>query len=123
MFCSCCAAGDIAKAAGRDYCMSCCIIPFCVGIIAPCWWSYDRQALAQRLNIVDPFSGSGECASIVINCYQCLSCSCSRSCSLHGCLLSLRTPARSTAPTPLSRFCVLSALPLSTSPSVCFLTL
>lgn len=73
MFCSCCAAGDIAKAAGRDYCMSCFIIPFCVGIIAPCWWSYDRQALAQRLNIVDPFSGSA-CLMFMCGCGSCLMC-------------------------------------------------
>lgn len=60
MCCPCCAAGDIARAAGRDYCMSCFVIPFCLGFIQPCWWSYDRQALAARLGIEDPFSGSGE---------------------------------------------------------------
>lgn len=60
MCCPCCAAGDIARAAGRDYCMSCFVIPFCLGFIQPCWWSYDRQALASRLGLEDPFSGSGE---------------------------------------------------------------
>lgn len=65
MCCPCCAAGDIARAAGRDYCMSCFVIPFCLGFIQPCWWSYDRQALAARLGIEDPFSGSGEFSCVL----------------------------------------------------------
>jgi hypothetical protein len=36
--------------------MSCCVIPFLLGCIAPCWWANDRQALAQVFNIDDQTS-------------------------------------------------------------------
>jgi len=72
--CPCCAAGDIAKAAGRDYCMSCCIIPHFVGCIAPCWWASDRQALTQRYNIDDKFSWCVACCMFTVGCPCCLPC-------------------------------------------------
>jgi hypothetical protein len=53
-----CAAGGIASAAGRDYMMTCCVIPCLVPCIMPCWLSYDRQAFAQKYNIEDPYSGT-----------------------------------------------------------------
>lgn len=60
-FCPCCAAGDVATAAKRDYCMSCCIIPILCPIW-PCWLAYDRQASlrpaerrAAALRLVCPF--------------------------------------------------------------------
>ena len=57
-WCSCCAAGDVAIAAGRDYTMSClvapCIVPFLAGVsIHSCVWCSDRQALAARYGVKD----------------------------------------------------------------------
>lgn len=72
--CTCCAAGDVAKAAGRDYCMSCCIIPGFVGCIAPCWWTGDRQALTQKLNIRDTYGYFTVCCMFCAGSYCCLPC-------------------------------------------------
>ena len=41
--CVCCAAGDVAKAAGRDFCMTCFVVPVLLGPIMPCWLSCDRE--------------------------------------------------------------------------------
>lgn len=51
-FCTYCAAGDVARYAGRDYFMSCCIIPAVTGF-ACCWWACDRQAFIARYRIAD----------------------------------------------------------------------
>ena len=64
--CTPCAAGDVAQAAGRDYCMACFVAP-CVGgtlghvlrdealsqIIEACFWIGDRRALVRRYGIDD----------------------------------------------------------------------
>jgi len=51
-FCPPCAAGEIARAAGRDYCLSCCVCALCC-----CWHAADRAALARRFGIDDPLEG------------------------------------------------------------------
>jgi hypothetical protein len=54
--CPCCAAGDVATAAGGNYLMSCGVIPFCCGCLTPCWWANDRHELAHKLNVEDTIS-------------------------------------------------------------------
>jgi len=63
-FCPCCAAGNVATAAKRDYCMSCCIIGAFVPCIWPCWIACDRQALVDQYNIQDEFSGVAWCLAV-----------------------------------------------------------
>ena len=71
-FCPCCAAGDVATAAKRDYCMSCCIVPMLCPIW-PCWMAYDRQALVAQYNIEDGFSGVAP-ALFCLGCHGCMLC-------------------------------------------------
>ena len=47
------AAGEVAKAAGRDYCMTCCVVPFFLGFMWPCWRGCEREALTKAHNIDD----------------------------------------------------------------------
>ena len=52
LFCPLCAQGDIAKAAGRDYFTSCCIIPCLCPCYVPCHIACsDREALAARYGV------------------------------------------------------------------------
>jgi hypothetical protein len=52
-FCSTCAAGEVARYAGRDYCVSCFVWPVFFGPFAACCWACDRAAFVQRYNIAD----------------------------------------------------------------------
>ena len=72
--CPCCAAGDIAKAAGRDYCMTCCIIPYFVPCILPCWWASDRSALVEKYNIRDTYGWCTVCCMFALGNECCLPC-------------------------------------------------
>jgi hypothetical protein len=83
--------------------MSCCVIPFLLGCIAPCWWANDRQALAQVFNIDDQTSWmtvrAAACFVVVLCCMSCpevdltlltsviLQACCLFYCGCHGCLL------------------------------------
>jgi len=55
--CPCCAAGDVAAAAGRDFGLSCCVIPLLLACCTPCFWAKDRAALAARHGVDDPCRG------------------------------------------------------------------
>lgn len=73
-FCPWCAAGEVATAAGRDYCCSCMVaaIPFVGWLIRPIWWSGDRAALAKKYNVQDPYEGCSACVLMALPCYHCL---------------------------------------------------
>ena len=71
-FCGCCAAGDVAQAAGKDYCCTCCVIPFFCPCITPCYLNGDRAALAARYNINDPLGGCNACCLFYLGCGMCL---------------------------------------------------
>lgn len=66
------AAGDVATGAGKDFCMSCCVVPwFCGGVLPPCvpcivacCWAGDRAALAMRYNIIDNNAGCISCCKM-----------------------------------------------------------
>lgn len=58
----------MAKAGGRDFCMSCCVIPMLLGPIIPCWWAADRSALAQRFGIADPYGFYTNCLLFCCGC-------------------------------------------------------
>ena len=64
LYCGCCAAGDVASAAGRDFCCSC--LCFFVPLLGP-WWiaCVDRDALAAKLAIKDDIAGC--CAFCIFN--------------------------------------------------------
>lgn len=62
--CPCCAAGDVAQAANRDYCMSCFVIPFFLPIAWPCFRACDREALTKAHNIDD---GIGYCCACLLS--------------------------------------------------------
>ena len=65
--CGPCAAGDVASAAGRDYCVSCFIVPFLVPCYAPCHIACsDRSALAARFGIEDDVAGCAAC--VIFSC-------------------------------------------------------
>jgi hypothetical protein len=53
LFCTPCAAGEVARASGRSYCMSCLVIPFVIPFCAPGCYSSDREALAKAYGIED----------------------------------------------------------------------
>jgi len=38
--------------------MTCCVIPYFVGCILPCWLGCDRAAMASRYNIEDPWAST-----------------------------------------------------------------
>ena len=60
-FCGCCARGDSAEAAGRSWCVSCCVAPM-LGPFAACIWCGDRAAFIQKYNINDnPDTGCEKC--------------------------------------------------------------
>jgi Cys-rich protein (TIGR01571 family) len=62
LFCPLCAQGDIAKAAGRDYFTSCCIIPCLCPCYVPCHIACsDREALAARYGVHDDIKGLFAC--------------------------------------------------------------
>lgn len=69
--CPCCAAGDVARGAGRDYCMSCCLIPAICPCLVPCQLNADRAALAARHNIDDPCGGFFGCFIFLIGFHVC----------------------------------------------------
>lgn len=70
-FCPICAAGDVARGAGRDFCVSCCLIPILCPCLVPCQWNADRAALAARHNIDDPCGGCCGCFRFLLGCYVC----------------------------------------------------
>jgi hypothetical protein len=54
--CAPCAAGDVAAAAGNNWCATCCVAPFCC---FGCGWTVrcdDRKKLAAKHSITDDFS-------------------------------------------------------------------
>jgi hypothetical protein len=53
LFCTPCAAGQIARAAGRSYFVSCCLVPFVIPICAPGCYASDREALSKAYGIDD----------------------------------------------------------------------
>lgn len=71
-FCFCCATGDVATAAGKDYCCTCCLVPAFLPCIMPCYLNGDRAALAMRYNIADPLGGCGACCAFYAGCSTCL---------------------------------------------------
>ena len=60
-YCPCCAAGDVATAAGKDYCCTCCLVPVLLPCLLPCQLNSDRAALALRYNIDDDLGGCCSC--------------------------------------------------------------
>ena len=74
----CCAAGDIAVAAGRDYLCSCFIAPLLSHMfhhdtswIEACAWYMDRTALAARYGVNDVLDQSGGCFSMAYLYFAC----------------------------------------------------
>ncbi len=75
-FFPCCAAGDVAEAAGRSYLCSCFIAPLLSHMfqhdqswIEACAWSMDRTALAAKYGINDPLQeGCISCAYLLFAC-------------------------------------------------------
>lgn len=70
--CPCCAAGDVATAAGKDFCCTCFVIPCVLPCILPCWLNADRKALAARFNIIDPLGGCSGCFFFWLGCHTCM---------------------------------------------------
>ena len=63
LWCHPCASGSVASAAGRDYCVSCCLIPAFVPCYAPCHIACaDRSALAAKYGVEDDIAGCAACA-------------------------------------------------------------
>ena len=81
--CPCCAAGEIAKAAGKDYCMSCFIVPSCLPCLAPCVWAWDREAFAKKFGIPDE--------SCVMNCCLFMFCTGCMLCQERNTLIRFQT--------------------------------
>lgn len=53
IFCTPCAAGQVARASGRSYFMSCFCIPFVIPFCAPGCYASDRDALAKAYGVDD----------------------------------------------------------------------
>jgi hypothetical protein len=73
-FCTPCAAGDVAKAAGRDYCCSCFIIPVLLPCLAPGHYATDRAELVRKWGIPDDLGCLGSCLCFWLGFGQCLLC-------------------------------------------------
>ena len=80
-FCTPCAAGDVAQAAGRDYLCSCLIGPALswllhdetlANMLASCLWVNDRRALVARLGVHDHLDDGSRCSQV----YFMYSCGC-----------------------------------------------
>ncbi len=80
-FCTPCAAGDVAAAAGRDYLCSCLVGPLLSALshndaladmLAACLWVADRRALAARLGVADGLDDGSRCSQA----YLMFSCGC-----------------------------------------------
>jgi len=54
--------------------MTCCVIPFFVGPIMPCWLNCDRQAFATKYGIEDPYGGMTGCLLFCCGCTLCMLC-------------------------------------------------
>lgn len=70
-FCPNCAAGDVARYAGRSYCMSCCVMPAFAAPGVPCFWACDRDAFVARYGINE----NPGCAPHCVKLYFCPCCS------------------------------------------------
>lgn len=68
VLCPCIAAGDVAKAANRDFLLSCCLTP--CGL----WLAEDRAALADRFGIHDEYHGFASICLFSCGCACCLLC-------------------------------------------------
>lgn len=52
--------------------MSCCVVPFLLPCVLPCWLSSDRSAFAQRWGIMDSFGWCTSCLLFCCGCHCCL---------------------------------------------------
>ena len=116
----CCAAGDVAEAAGRSYLCSCFIAPLLSHMfhhdqswIEACAWYMDRTALNAKYGINDTLDASGGCISMA---YIYFSCGCGPCLLIRECLCgkASRGPSPCTAgahptqpPTPPPPFCTI----------------
>ena len=61
-----CAAGSVAEAAGKSYCVSCFVIPQFLPCCIPCFWNSDRSALAKSLSIEDDMDSCNACVCMTV---------------------------------------------------------